>query len=289
MDTLVRVAKRRKVYGTPNLLYMPGANPYMKLGQFAWNNRAAIYKTAVRFANMAGKRRAARARARAAKKRKFSPRNFGERPGTDTAKKIDIVNADNTLRNTRTLIQQDLSLIPFTGSNVISGRQREMCNLRGIKICMSVLNVLSHPLLFNVAVIAPKDSNDGVSTTEFFRGFGADRSQDFDVALSAAEFHCLPINTDKYTVLWHYRRQLNPVAGTATYSTQSGKSYTFINKYVKIKRQIRFDYSTGVAENGRIFLVFWADRFAGAKTSAALVSAYSTQEHHVTYFRESKA
>lgn len=268
---------------------LAAASPYGKRARFAYNvasglysNRRGIY-TAARTIGRAYRRYRARKRS----KQKFSRTNFGSRVGTDTAKRNVAVNNLST-RASRVLYIQDLILIPKTTTNLIDSRQRDVVNVKGVRCCFEWANLVVHPLHINVAFVVPKSGNDVATSTEFFRGMSTDRAQDFDTSLSSVELSCLPINTDKYTILKHKRFMLNPTSGGAVWDTQKGASYKKMKYYLRINRQMRFDSSSGVVEDGRVYLLYWADRFMNAGGAASLSTAFSVNEHHIVYFKEPK-
>lgn len=252
------------------------------------------YRFASRFKRRAmpyvryGKRRY-RAVARAAKRRRFSPPN----PSVGTANsKRHVIQQDSTSANiaTRTLTVHDLSAIPHSANNTINERQRNMINLRGTKICMELKNNLTAPLYVNCAVIVPKLATAPV-TTDFFRGSDSSRAQTFSTTtLTGLQFHCLPINADKYHILWHKRYKLVPLDNTSGAVALSGKNYMTISKYVKYKRQIRYSTTGDVtAEGGAPHFVFWSSTFDSNAGAGSQAAALTVQRRFVSYFKEPKS
>jgi len=224
--------------------------------------------------------------ARRSKKQRFSTTNIGESVGTSSTKRVIQLNSNPTAKNSRQLYVVDLTDIPHSPDNSINGRQRNIVNCRGIKLCLEVSNGNGSPLYFNMALLAAKDGLSGVQTTDFFRASGNQRATDFDQALTSLEFHCLPINVDKYTVLKHKRMRL---VGTSqsSFIERSGKSYMNIEFYQKLKRQLRWDETSQTQPtSGGVFLVYWADVFQSDGGSTPVTGTYTVTERHICYFKE---
>lgn len=191
---------------------------------------------------------------------RFSRSQIGHRVNESTGKRYTIEDSINNY-NTRTLYKIDLTNIPKTTSNEIDSRQRDIVNLRGFKFCIELQNRLERPLYFNYAVLSPKNGQT-VSEENFFRGSGNGRGLTFsNLLLSSNDFHCRPINADEYIILRHKRYRLSSLVleGGSNYTENSGKNYMNIMKYVKLKRQIRYDGLD--AQSSPVVFVFWFDSF----------------------------
>jgi hypothetical protein len=141
-------------------------------------------------------------------------------------------------------------------------------------------------MYYNWAIIAPKDSTaTAISATEFLRGNGISRNQAFDTTLSGSQMHCLPINTDKFTVLEHKRFRLNTSTGP-TYTNEDGSSYMNFNKYVPVNRQLRYKNNSNDPTQGDIWMVHWASGYMQNTGTAVATNAYRQSESIVTYFKE---
>ena len=194
------------------------------------------------------------------KKRKVT-NHIGEEPGEDTAKTHIIEDsAGPASQSTRTLYFEDCSVVPKTPTNEINGRQRDIVNYRGFKVCQEWKNKSSFPLLCNVAVIALKGDADTPNlTSDFFRGYGSDRNLNFGDGLESLDFHCKPINTDKYSVIKHMRFRLGSAAGNESEGFHDLPNYTMNEFYVPINRQLRYR-GDGTCHTP-FFLVHWCDEF----------------------------
>jgi len=204
--------------------------------------------------------RSKRARARRRSKRKKTE-HIGETPGVDAAKTHVLQDASGPSgQSTRTLYFEDCTQVPKTSTNEINGRQRDIVNYRGFKVCQEWKNKSSFPLLCNVAVIALKgDADSPTLSTDFFRGYGSDRNLNFGDGLESLDFHCKPINTDKYTVVKHMRFKLGSAAGNDSEGFHDLPNYAMKEFYVPINRQLRYR-GNGTCHTP-FFLVHWCDEF----------------------------
>lgn len=278
---MVRVLARR---GGRMLIRSASAHPYYRYASrarsaYVLGKRAYPY---VKRAYGAYKRRRTSNRA---KKRKMRAR-LGERVGQGGAKR-DAINIGQGL-NTRVFYQQELlNLARGTDTNQ---RLRDIINFRGIKICMNFNSLTNMRTLFlNVAVVSPRDRQTGgtLPLDEWFRGNeggAGTRGQPFSDALSAIQFHCLPINTDRYNVHKHIRRKILPEQNTS--GTRGNRTIMF---YQKLNRQIRYADVDGTDNPIRnMFLVWWIDEDNAEADSAPVLNACDLQLHLVRYFREPK-
>lgn len=231
---------------------------------------------------------AARAGLRKARRIKMKGR-IGFPKGTATSKRAATVTNTGDPLSTRTLYYENLVNIAKTSTNEIDKRQRDNAYISGFKICYDVLNYSVNPVLLNVAVVYDKRSNDGtviMALDDFFRSSeGNNRAKDFSITLDANEFHCLPLNTDRFSVLKHGRFTLGPTqSATVGAYTVNRENYKSIMWWVPLKKQIR--YNDGNAQS-KVWLIWWCDKFQ-AGTGVAAVTIGQTQIHAVTYFKEPK-
>jgi len=282
--------------------YAANSSPYAQAlqaaqsaGSFAWQNRDEIARLAK---SMRRKRKPVRVRGsgQAAKKRRnFTAQSIGYPAGISGSSKSNQVGQSNVQsRQTKTL-NSEITLFnnisQATALNEINGRQRRTIYAGGLKLCMEVLNGNpSQPMYFNVAILNNKQG-PGNLANDFFRnqGINANREIDFSSTLSSNELHCLPINTDKFNVLWHKRYLLGPAstAENADYGGYDGMpSFQSINAYVPIKRNIRYNNS-GFAQDSDVCMVYWGAPFGGNSDeppSGELQVGYRI----IAYFREPK-
>lgn len=227
------------------------------------------------------------------KKRRVTA-SMGERVGSGAAKCHQETSGFTTL-NSESLTSVKLILIP-KGDN-FNQRQRDIVNLRGVKICFWVRNNIPNgiPLYFNWALITPKADNLAtIPNTDFFRdtGIGTDRTKNFAATQDWLDGWCSPINTDKYRVHTHKRLRIAGVfnsndAGPSTTNAkinvgQNGE--VMIEKYIKINRQIRFSGTNEFPVGPEMFMVWWCQGSGLGTSGAKGFYQYRT----VMYFKEPK-
>lgn len=230
--------------------------------------------------------RKGRKKGRSNRRRKTDLRKrIGEFVGSGTAKRNQDVTTGSL--NTRTLYNVPLLNIPK--GTAIDQRERGLVNFRGMKFCHSMefrdptlITSAANKLWINRAIISPKGCDTDPITANFFRGEGTGRAQDFDVALSSLEFHCTPINTDKYNVHMHRREKLGPFQST------EGRGAAVRMWYTKLNRQIRYDDDGEVPIGKQMYYVWWFDINTGPAASPAVNSMMSHSLHITKYFKEPK-
>jgi len=214
---------------------------------------------------------------------------FGHPVGSDLTKRWQAVNIAGANRANRTLYSVDLVNIPLGVDNQINLRQRGIINCRGISIYMNMRNNQEDAMYANVAVIVPRYQQNlaSVDPVDFYRGNQSQRGVDFNTGLSGLEMHMLPINRDKYHVLYHRRLTLAPRGPVPTdFSVGNALSnYKTIKKYIKVNRQLRYDGDA--ITSGRIQLVYWFADFDHVPTGIPEASAVTVSELHIAYFKDS--
>lgn len=217
-------------------------------------------------------------------KEKFSTSNIGQAPGTDNAQRHIALNVANVAKNSRTLHITELTVVPNATSPLdIDARRRDIMYCSGFKICMDIRNDTTAPLYLNYAVIAPKGGRDA-GFDSFFRANSGERTADFGITLTSLQLRCLPINTDKFTVLMHKRAVVGPDSGTTDYNMQAANNFHSISFYQPLKRQLRYN-DLGLCED-QVYFVYWFDQPMSATGAPVILSAAATSEHIITYFRE---
>lgn len=189
--------------------------------------------------------------------------------------------------DSRTLQSLNMVALDKTTTNEIDKRQRDLVRFIGTKVCIQFRNDLTEPITVNVAVLHPRDQNT-VSADKFFRSFGNERSQNFSTALSANELHCLPVNTDRYTVLKHQRMILGdiPASASARYGTNNNNSWKEVSFWIPLKRQLRYPSTGSQPEQGNVFLVWWCDKFLQPAGSTPTPDILSYDVKVYKYFKE---
>jgi len=208
----------------------------------------------------------------------------GEPVGASSAK-WDSLNLDYT--NLSPLVLQQAQLLNITktaGSDAYDRRLHDQLNFRGIKVCMNFRaeGALGTAKAFmNVAIISPKAdlaSSVNVGNIDFFRDpTGSDRAINFgDPALLDLDYHCSAINTDKYNIHKRMKFEVGPSGST------EGKKEKFIEFYVPIKRQIRYNAGNIFPVGKNMYLVWWYSASDGGAPANAIRFSYRITR----YFKE---
>lgn len=177
-----------------------------------------------------------------------------------------------------------LNVTKVGGSTAYDRRLMDQLNFRGIKICMNFRaeGALGTAKAFmNVAVISPKadlTSAAVIPNTDFFRNpTGNDRGINFgDLQLEYMDYYCSAINTDKYHV--HTRKKF--MVGPSN-STEGGKE-KFLDFYIPLKRQIRYQSGTNNPEGKNLYLVWWFSASDGGTPLDSVRYSYRVTR----YFKE---
>lgn len=212
---------------------------------------------------------------------------LGEPVGTSNCKS-NVVNATTNSRNSNALQSGYTSFLSIAQGTGINNRSRRVINLRGVachlhfKLIAGVLPDATNDVIYlNYAVIAQKDGVSSVSITDFFRGYGSNRSIDFPG--TNADIPILihnPINTDKYEVLLHKKCKLSQFVN----GFHSGPEYV-AEHYIPIKRQVRYDSDLASSANGDLRFVMWYTSWTSDAFSNQLV-AINDRVDLYTFFRD---
>lgn len=225
------------------------------------------------------------------------------------------------LYNTRAFYSKPIIFI--TKGDNINQRERQVVNLRGFKLDISIANVSYDELVMNWAIIHPKTAVAGttvegqVVATEFFRDYGTRRSVSPSEMSTRAglEWVNAKVNTDLYSVLKRGRFTLNPaimpgmptlpddregavplsgvpewtVPGSIYPHPNKGNSVRTKSMWIPIKRQIRFDQAISAsAPPEQLWFVWWADSPFSSDQSGANADAFAMNFRGITYYREPK-
>lgn len=240
--------------------------------------------------NMYRSRQRSRATKRAiniAKKEKAMA-DVGEDVGTSTAKHVGVTTSLANI-NPQTLYQTTLLNITKTivAGDTLNRRMSDMVNFRGVKICMNfrVESAIGTTVAWlNVAVISPKSdvaSSSTLTNAEFFRHPTGDRRDiDFgDASLNALDYRCCSINTDRYNVHRRFKKAIGPTTST------EGLKDNYMEFYLPINRQIRYENASEWPEGKNMYLVWWYSCGDGGTPAAAVRSQYRINK----FFRDSRS
>lgn len=225
-----------------------------------------------------------------AKRARFSKKNIGEQVGSSNCKRVVTYVRDNLAQSTRILYSDTITDVPAaTTGNPINQRQRDIINCRGFKIRLTFRNITAMQMTYHIAVISPKSLQNNVNPTGFFRGDDNDRDLDFSTARSYLDFTHKHINTDKYNILFHKKYLVQAGNANAASGSCAGSSpcYRQIQKWVPLKRQLRYNDTVGASCESPIYIVRWCDRM-DANTNDLPSEAYIENVQVTMYFRETK-
>ena len=180
-----------------------------------------------------------------AKRARFSRRQFGFPARTVLNKNYLISLPDKGQAaplQTGTLYEKEILDMAF--GTAIDNRERNVVNVRGFKLHLRIKNWgRSDPVTYHWAIVVPRNQQGSGSGDNFFRAYGANRTQDFDAAaMDGMAFDFYPINTDEYVIIKHKRITLGPKDGAGNYNGNVGRaSYKEKKYWIPIKRSFRFD------------------------------------------------
>lgn len=169
--------------------------------------------------------------------------------------------------------------------DAIDRRSRDLLNLRGFKIRYTVTNRITAPLIINIAVVNPNHGTD-ITATDFFRGYGSTRAEDFSTGLNGGAMCFSPINKDKYNVVKHWKIKLKANdRGAGEFIERSHNNYKCGQLYLKVNRQLRFIGGSDNVETP-LLLVYWADNPFAQATDISVADAWRYNFETIAYFKE---
>lgn len=216
--------------------------------------------------------------------RRYKSRAIGNRVGTSTSKVRHISNTNLQFRDGKVLHQLELTNIPFGVER--DERSRLTTNISGFKLNLQLRNARTQPMMFNYALIAPRNGST-ILTDDFFRSPGSERSINFSTNLTALDLDKYSINRDLYTVLMHKKVKLVASNNGSTYQANQGQNYAIRSHYCPLKRQIRFANTTvNMPESGHVFFVHWTVHFGDTSNTGVQPNAMQIAEDFRIYFRD---
>jgi len=195
------------------------------------------------------------------------------------------VHQDNTLilKNSRTLYVHEISDIEQ--GQLPNQRNRDLLNFRGVRLCLYWQNDINNRQLFvNMAVLSPKT---GITIDEenFFRSNAQERGLNFEEPnLTAMDYHCRPINADKYNIITHKRFVL--ASPNNELNCGNLRASIRVMKYIKIKRQLRYQQLFEGPETCTtpIFFCWWCEQ-EGAPAESEQIPSCKIDHRIIAYFR----
>jgi len=185
--------------------------------------------------------------------------------------------ATSSNRNSKTLYNEELTLVPRKTGAEVNARERDMINCLGFTIRYCFANkAVNKCNTVRMAVVSPIERNT-ITNVDFFRGYSDKRSEDFASTKDASILLHSAINRDKYTVLFEKKIPLGPRTDDTTSSvgtfSRTNDSFCTGSVYVPLKRQLRYIGSAADDCADKVFLVFWYDEpdGLGSATGASTV------------------
>ncbi|AXH74923.1 MAG: capsid protein [Pythorivirus pauaes] len=274
-------------------------HPYLQAAYMAYKNRRVIAKvgrytrrrTAKAF--IGAKRRVARWSSTVAKRRRgarHSMRRIANPIGTSTCKSREGIAYVDTPASRQLVVFDILTRIPRDGDDNLNARSRNAVNLSGFKYCMHVRNNRKAPLSLHFAVCVDKRGVNAY-TEDFFRAQGEfnRRASNFSNNLSGMDMKCSAINTDRYIVLRHSRFNVAPSHTISNvYNVNSPNNWITLERYMPVKRQVRYDGAAEDSAETKILCFVWADYMDAEPGSGPLADSIDLRLNLQTYFRDVK-
>lgn len=214
----------------------------MALGKFAWRNRAAIKRTAQRFIKK--------------RKRSTAKRSFGSRKKSKFRASILPGPSAYTNTDVKTLA---FDVIDSPGQGLgTTERLQEQIYLKGIKICLNIINRAPHPLEVHFALVQLPSSNTAFGDNikqAFFRADSIGDAVTMDFVDQSTEpfwdirYLCNALNRDNKRIITHRKWILGEATTDPAQRDEHFTYYRKMEKYFPIKRVQQFrDGNDNVAE-----------------------------------------
>lgn len=207
-------------------------------------------------------------------------------------KKTQIAVATNSAPAGRALSITNLSQIARV-TNLASGldidrRVTDLIHLSGVKLQIFHQNAVQDVYGLNYAVVVCRNEqtiSPTLPVAQFFGGNSNVRGEAFDTTKTGVELHCLPLNTDKFEVLWHKRVILGSSGGAVT-GINDYKPWHLLDTYVPINREIRYTSQDATSAVSYPILMVWCDRLSSQSGSAGDADVGIRNTHITAYWRE---
>lgn len=185
-------------------------------------------------------------------------RKIGEPIGLSTAKYNLCVNYFGSLRDSNTLHNDNINLL--LRGDEINQRERNIINLRGWKIDMTIFNQTASPQIVNVAILQNTNNDGGPQNSNFFKAEGdtTERAVDADSTISVLKWAHGIINRELYNVLMHKRFMIGPNALFSDFDSGAVMhSWKNFKRYVPLKRQISYDTAGNEPMSNDVHICWW--------------------------------
>lgn len=179
------------------------------------------------------------------------------------------------------------SYTPGPGGFSQQRRLTSQIDIRGMKYEFTIVNNMAEPYYFHWAIVRCKNYGDIMYNQEFFRDYGGSRDVTFSTSLADQTLNRLPINPDRYAILFH-KRIFIPRKGAQNEQFNMGEyrecNFRKVGGYAPIKQNMQYNDDEGEQNQNRpIFTVFWfaSPQGAGQSVSAAMSIAHT----NVVFYR----
>jgi len=179
------------------------------------------------------------------------------------------------------------------GVGGIKNNRRLGCvtDIRGWRITLDIRNKQSLvPCYFNYAVV--RQNEYGVITnSEFFRDYNDSKDVTFNTALTCQALANLPLNPDKFHILFHKRvwipRATSPGATQYSAGSYMDSNFRKLKMYIPFKHSHVFNDDGGDNSPRPIFLVVWcADPMTVGLTGVPITNFCDYSEEVITFFKD---
>jgi len=168
--------------------------------------------------------------------------------------------------------------------------------LKGFRYRAHYQNRLFRPVVVNVAIVLPLQGQDtGSYGTGMLKRFGlfsegaSNTDMDFGgTGMNGIHYATLPINSEKYNVIWHTRFKLGVTSTSAGYSSGELKNYRSLYRYFRINKPIEYpdNSSTIPAPSMKFLMLTWAVPMDYQQEQGSIDDALQMQQHCVCVYQK---
>jgi len=218
--------------------------------------------------------------------------------GSELGTKKEWLHVEQGAIASKSLVSYLMTDIPLGAVQEDSYRNGSSIFVKGCKLRFGIRNLQGTPLMVNIALIAGKQSMEGITTVptgNFFQNDGSVADQrylDFDPATkSARQLHYLPINTERWTVLHHHRKIINTSGDGDLISSNANRGggpadWYEHDKYVAINRRLTYDTNAGTSCTTPIWVCIWVSRWDQTIGAAVAANQASVWLYVTSYFKD---
>lgn len=206
-----------------------------------------------------------------------------------TSKAAIVISPSNAVYSTRALNINEITAIPKqTSALEVDHRERQIVNGIGWKFQVELALIgqaTTGPVVMNWAIIAPKGKAGVPTVTDFFRGRGDGRTNDFSIVSASTSLNNNKINDDLYDIITHRKLTLNPSTNTTNVKYEGHPTQATIDEWIPLGRQLRYDTNQNCISP--VYFVYWFDLMLQSASTAARASTITMQKNVALHFKES--